>query len=442
MNIRAVLLITAACLIFSCGPAGKINRSARRTMINDPAFAAAHLGVSVFEPATGRYWYNYQGDKYFVPASNTKLPTCYAAMKYLGDSLEGLRVQEQGQTLLLYPTGDPTFLHPDFTQQPVATFLAHSSKELRWSSSAWEDQALGAGWSWSDYSEDYLPERSIFPIYGNLVHITGKADSFSVCPAAFRPSFKPATQGANGYISSVTRAFHANEFLYRAGGQKPVEIAVPFITSDTLALRLLTDTLHLNCSRCLISFDKTDHIETGAKANEFVIHSQPTDSMLTRMMHRSDNFYAEQSLLMVSNKLLHVFNDEKIIDTLLKTDFKDLPQPPRWADGSGLSRYNLFTPQDFVAILNKMRVSFGMERLKAILATGGTGTLSRYFKADAGYIYAKTGSLSGVVALSGYVYTKKNRLLIFSILVNNTRSSATAIRKAEEKFLEDLRSRY
>ena len=59
-------------------------------------------------------------------------------------------------------------------------------------------------------------------------------------------------------------------------------------------------------------------------------------------------------------------NDEKIIDTLLKTDFKDLPQKPRWVDGSGLSRYNLFTPQDFVAILNKMKNEFGMERIKVI----------------------------------------------------------------------------
>ena len=65
-----------------------------------------------------------------------------------------------------------------------------------------------------------------------------------------------------------------------------------------------------------------------------VIHSQPTDSLLKPMMHRSDNFFAEQSLLMVSNERLGVMNDAKIIDTILKTDFKDLPQKPRWADGS------------------------------------------------------------------------------------------------------------
>ncbi len=44
--------------------------------------------------------YNYQGDKYFVPASNTKIPTCYAAMKYLGDSLVGLKYNIVNETTI------------------------------------------------------------------------------------------------------------------------------------------------------------------------------------------------------------------------------------------------------------------------------------------------------------------------------------------------------
>jgi D-alanyl-D-alanine carboxypeptidase/D-alanyl-D-alanine-endopeptidase (penicillin-binding protein 4) len=156
------------------------------------------------------------------------------------------------------------------------------------------------------------------------------------------------------------------------------------------------------------------------------------------MMHRSDNFFAEQSLLMVSNEVLSVMNDAKIIDTLLKTDLKDLPQKPRWVDGSGLSRYNLFTPQDFVFILNKMRTEFGMNRIKEIFPTGNEGTLTNYYKAENGHLFAKTGTLSGVVAISGFLYTKKNKLLIFSVLVNNHQASATAVRRAVEKFVEDL----
>jgi D-alanyl-D-alanine carboxypeptidase/D-alanyl-D-alanine-endopeptidase (penicillin-binding protein 4) len=110
-------------------------------------------------------------------------------------------------------------------------------------------------------------------------------------------------------------------------------------------------------------------------------------------------------------------------------------------DGSGLSRYNLFSPKDMVVILNKMKNEFGMLRIKNIFPTGGQGTLNNYFKADSNYIYAKTGSLSGVIALSGYLYTKKGKELIFSVLVNNHQASATDVRRAVEKFLKGVRSK-
>ena len=160
------------------------------------------------------------------------------------------------------------------------------------------------------------------------------------------------------------------------------------------------------------------------------------------MMHNSDNFFAEQTLLMASNEHLGYMNDEAIIDTLLKTDLKDVPQQPRWVDGSGLSRYNLFTPQSFVYILNKMKNEFGLERLKVILPTGGQGTLKNYYTADSNFIYAKTGSMSNQVTLSGYLITKKNKLLIFSILINNEMGSAAIVRRAIERFIKGIRNNY
>jgi D-alanyl-D-alanine carboxypeptidase/D-alanyl-D-alanine-endopeptidase (penicillin-binding protein 4) len=111
-------------------------------------------------------------------------------------------------------------------------------------------------------------------------------------------------------------------------------------------------------------------------------------------------------------------------------------------DGSGLSRYNLFSPQDLVFILNKMKNDFGMERIKNIFPTGNEGTLANYYIPEHGYVFAKTGSLSGVIAISGFLYTKKNKLLIFSVLVNNHTSSGTQVRRAVEKFIEQIRDNY
>jgi D-alanyl-D-alanine carboxypeptidase/D-alanyl-D-alanine-endopeptidase (penicillin-binding protein 4) len=145
---------------------------------------------------------------------------------------------------------------------------------------------------------------------------------------------------------------------------------------------------------------------------------------------------------MVSNEYLGYMSDAKIIDTLLKYDLKEVPQKPKWVDGSGLSRYNLFTPQSFVYMLNKIKNEFGWQRIKNILPTGGTGTLSSYYKKDSGYIYAKTGTLSNNCALSGYLITKKGKVLIFSVLANNYITNAAPVRKAVEQFLLAIRENY
>lgn len=433
MKTKLLLMASSAMLFFSCSTSKQIGRQAKQNVINDAALQTAHIGISIYDADAGKYLYNYQGDKYFVPASNTKLPTCYAAMKYLGDSLVGLKYEIRGNAVLVQPTADPSFLLPEFKNQRTYDFLKNVKGKIILNLSQWQDERWGSGWSWNDYSEDYMAERSAMPIYGNVVRFANPLNKLNVVPSFFAHDImSDSIEDANLYPSSVKRDIAANKFIIENAAKNARSLETPFYTQNSeIIFQLLSDTLHVPVYK--------EQTLTPKNVNLTLLHSQPTDSLLKPMMHRSDNFFAEQSLLMVSNELLGVMNDSKIIDTLLKTDFKDLPQKPRWVDGSGLSRYNLFTPQDFVTILNKMRTNFGMDRIKNILATGNTGTLTNYYKNEQGYIFAKTGTLSGVVALSGFLYTKKNKLLIFSVLVNNHQASATAVRRAVEKFVEGLR---
>jgi D-alanyl-D-alanine carboxypeptidase/D-alanyl-D-alanine-endopeptidase (penicillin-binding protein 4) len=302
---------------------------------------------------------------------------------------------------------------------------------------------MGSGWSWNDYNESYMAERSVFPIYGNLYHFFYQNKKLTSIPLhggikeniVYKGRLIDSVFLMDGISSqnkyskfSIERELNSNEIVAVSSARIFSEQDVPIRTNDFDVTYYLKDTLKNN--QLLGDLSGVGAFITDQKDNSAInllndladnkkylsIHSQPTDSLLKPMMHRSDNFFAEQSLLMVSNERLGYMSDEKIIDTLLKTDFKDLPQKPRWVDGSGLSRYNLFTPQDFVAILNKMKNEFGMDRIKVILATGGEGTISSYYKADSGYIYGKTGTLSGVVAFSGYLYTKKESCLYFLLL--------------------------
>lgn len=421
-------LLFAIVLLSSCSLSKKINRPATEYILHNEAFVSAHTGISIYEPATGKYWYNYQGDKYFTPASNTKLATCYAAMKYLGDSLVGLKyIETNDSTVVIKGMGDPSFLHSDYINNPVFNFLK-KYKNIQIIHTDFNDY-VGAGWSWDDYMDYYMAQRSSFPIHGNTVMVDWINDhTLSFIPSYFQKESVIQGNLSNGYHAG--RPWDTNDFSFANGRTKHSEI--PFRPDEKTLQLLLQDTLKNN----------VEIIESYSENLGGEIHSQPTDSLLKPMMHRSDNFFAEQSLLMVSQKLLGTMSDRKIIDTLLKTDYKLMPQKPGWVDGCGLSRLDLFSPKDFVFILNKMKDDFGMERIKNILPTGGTGTISSYYLRDSGYIFVKTGTLNGVVALSGFLYTKRNKLLIFSVLVNNHRSSATSIRKGIEKFIQDVRDRY
>lgn len=463
-NLRQLIILNSTLLTFlsSCSFQKQIAKSAKADVLDAKALQTAHVGISIYEPATGKYWYDYQGDKYFVPASNTKIPTCYAAMKYLGDSLVGLRYSSNAAfyktDFEVLPSGDPTFMHPDFKTQPVLKFFQeNNSKSFAFNNANWSDNHWGSGWSWSDYDASYMAERSPLPIYGNVVLFTKTGQvswkrvsndsaiikGLDVIPSAFKNQVQYYEGDFNTNYFSITRSKDINDFKINGSNTVFSTVQIPFVNRGIeTAVKLLVDSIGF--PEIFITGSNIISRNYGrlSKNAYIIIHSQPTDSLLKPMMHRSDNFFAEQSLLMVSNEMLGVMNDAKIIDTILKTDFKDLPQKPRWVDGSGLSRYNLFTPQDFVAILNKMQQEFPMARIKEILPTGGEGTISSYYKPESGFIYGKTGTLSGVVAFSGFLYTKKGKLLIFSTLVNNHQASATDVRRAIEKFLQGVRNKY
>ncbi len=152
------------------------------------------------------------------------------------------------------------------------------------------------------------------------------------------------------------------------------------------------------------------------------IYNMKSDSVFKQMLLPSDNFVAEQLLLVYADKLKEELNTKKVISKIEKQYLSTLPDKPQWADGSGLSRGNLFTPRDMVALLALIYNEVNDEkRLFDLLPAGGkTGTLrNAYPKTDSPFVFGKTGSLSNNHNQSGYVVTKKGKVYIFSFMNNN-----------------------
>lgn len=410
----------------------------KKSFNNSDTFSKGYTGFALYDPEKEEMIYAQNEDKYFVPASNTKLFTFYAAQKILGDSVPGLYYIENDDSLIFWGTGDPSFLHPDFHNAVAFDFLKYQPKDLFYANNFKEVNPLGPGWSWEWYNYYFGTEKSAFPIYGNFVRFEKPLEdsSFSIQPFFFHENVRED----NSLITddySFTRAQYANEysFIIKKYDCLEFEIDKPFAGSDTLVVKLLEDTLKRKVQ--LIPFSDYDNRPFE------VLKTIPSDSLFKKMLKESDNFVAEQLLLLSSQVLFDSFNIEAVID-YSKTNFLNkLPDEPQWADGSGLSGYNMFTPRSVIALLKMIHQEYPEEKILDYLPVGGeSGTIKNNYKADKPYVFAKTGTLSNSICLSGYLLTKKGKKLIFSFMHNNYTIPSSELKEEMERILWKIHEKY
>jgi D-alanyl-D-alanine carboxypeptidase/D-alanyl-D-alanine-endopeptidase (penicillin-binding protein 4) len=223
-----------------------------------------------------------------------------------------------------------------------------------------------------------------------------------------------------------------NHFIATLAGDEPViKQSVPF---DPMGLDAAMMTLRNISYRSVYRRGLKDSDLKQLKP----LYSQATDSVIRQMLLRSDNFFAEQLLLQSADKTTGKFSERLLIDSLVKKDLADLPDKPHWVDGSGLSRYNLFTPRSQTYLLKKMIDSFGVDYVKHILAHNGEGTLKTFLSDYPPVIYAKTGTLSNNFCLSGFLITKSKKRLLFSVMINHSMAKPSYMRACVERYLKEV----
>src|SRR3982751_6022778 len=108
-----------------------------------------HVGFVLYDPAAGKTIFDHQGERYFTPASNTKIFTLFASLKLLGDSIPALRYVASNDSVIFWGTGHPGFLYDDAWQDSVVyNFLKSRQEPLFFSSSNFQAEVFGPGWSW------------------------------------------------------------------------------------------------------------------------------------------------------------------------------------------------------------------------------------------------------------------------------------------------------
>lgn len=402
-----------------------------------PIFARHLYGFMLYDPAGKLTLFQKDADKFFTPASNTKIFTLYTSLKILKDSLPVLRYTQDGNFTIFQGMGNPMFLNPLFPQDSVAwKFLQQEKKLLAFSTSNYQDQRFGDGWAWNDFRDEYSAEKGAFPIYGNLARfqLDSTSKKWNAQPPYFLTTLEYDPLNTSN-SAEILREEHSEHFLYNAACLRAakVNLNTPFRYTSHLVCELLTDTLK----------QKVQAWSPPVLTNTWRTLSAPLpDTLLSLYMQESDNYIAEQLLLSCSAKLFGDMETSRVIEYAQRNVLGSNPDGMVWVDGSGLSRYNLFSPRTVVSVLEKLYLEYPTERLLRIFPAGGvSGTIKDWYKGKDGkpYVFAKTGTLSNNHCLSGYVRTNKGRMLIFSFMHNHYLGSATPIRREMQKILEWVR---
>jgi D-alanyl-D-alanine carboxypeptidase/D-alanyl-D-alanine-endopeptidase (penicillin-binding protein 4) len=448
MRLPFSLLLFSLLLFASCATSRhaerRFSKKIQKEVAKSPVFNRAFTGFTLLDPETGRTLADVNGDKYFTPASNTKILTLATCLEVLGDSVPGIQFIQTKDTFYFRGTGDPTFLHPNFVEwQSVFLMLKTAMQsEMVFSWKNWKDGRFGPGWAWDDYMEEYSAERSPMPTYGNVAVVRRNGTGWVSTPRWVQPKPSPLLRFK---LAPVHRDERIEAYNYFPNDTFPVgyeqKIPLHFSESNRTLTTILMDTLNWR----MISEWPGIFVEGLFKGLNIpdtgwhTLYSTPLDTVLRRMMYQSDNFIAEQMLLVCAGQKFDILQQDTMIKWMLDSVLTSLPQRPRWVDGSGLSRYNLISPRDLSQVLFKLWKEQPHDYLLSLFPAGGVnGTVADFYKGKNGkpYVFAKTGGMSGVHCLSGYIVTKRGKTLIFSFMHNNFVGSNRAWKEEMQRILE------
>jgi D-alanyl-D-alanine carboxypeptidase/D-alanyl-D-alanine-endopeptidase (penicillin-binding protein 4) len=455
-------------------------------LIDESEFAKARWGIFVTSLRDGRVLYARDADKAFAPASNQKLYTTAVALDLLGadyrwrTSVYAASQPDKNGTiagdLSLYGRGAPDLSSSTERDEPRASLdqLAEQlySRGVRrvrgdivGDESYFRGDPLGDGWLWNDVQWYFGAEVSALSINDNEVNVSvtpaSKADETAAIKLKPETAYihveNDTTTAERGAPSSIgiTRGLSDNNL--RVWGDFPVggrvvgariSVHQPALWAATLFLDALKRRgIKVEGSARVVDA-RENKKEAGVEtehAVELAAVTGKTLGQIARLTNKeSINLYAELILRTLGKErgMSAPTSDPKKMRTR-GDDEAGIAVVRQWLaghgiaidslalhDGSGLSRLDLVTPEATARLLVAMTKSPLAEVFRDSLPVAGRdGTLKfRLRSAPSGRIVAKTGTLTYINSLSGYVTTDDDELLAFSIICNDETEAESSTR--------------
>ncbi len=441
-------------------------------LLKDEFFESSLIATDIYDLTADEYLYRVNSKMLLHPASNMKLFTSIAGLLTLGVDYQFLTSlyydgEILGSTLYgnLYIEGgcDPEFRTEDLSNFVLAikalninSIVGNIYADLSFKDSLY----WGVGWMWDDDPSTDAPYLSALNINGNSVSITlNGANVGQQADIILNPN--------SGFFSvnnqtitvlkkeeedfSVTRNWFNRKNEIIASGKVSLEKEnnengdkqVNVLNPELYFLTLFKETLNQNG----ISFTGEIGITKLPFINKY-LGSITTSLMtvLTNVNKNSNNLSAEMVLYALAEnnygRPATAENGIKVIDELISLIGHD-PDEYRIVDGSGASHYNLISAEliiDFLKYIYTNEQEIYYRLWETLPIAGIDGTLAKRMTNSSAFnnVRAKTGTLSGVNALSGYVTAANGNQIAFSILIQNHVNMTSKARQFQDEICKIL----
>ncbi len=449
-------------------------------IFDDPNFANAQWGVEVISLDRGDLLFEHNSTRLYMPASNNKILTAVSALLRLGpDYRYATRISTDGSVtdgvlkgnLIVTGTGDPAFAARFHDGDPYRIFRdwAASLKErgvrrieggIVGDGRAFPPSLLGQGWEWDDLAFSSAAPVSALQFNENLYTVEISPGAAEGSPAEIQCEPVPDYVTIDAQVTTIAAGMRGRVEIQRgerrdslivrgtiAALAKPNRstrsVEVPSLYFAAALKKALQDE-GIDVAGASIGIrDGADSTSPDAGELLFEHSSPPLAEILKPLLKVSQNLYAEtlsRTLGLVFRNLGSFSAGREVVQELLET--MAIPRGTyAYVDGSGLSRQNLVSADMLVRIFKFMyRNKYFPIFYDALPIAGVDGTIRTRLKGTSAEnnVHGKTGTISYVRCLSGYVKTADGEMLAFAMIANNFLASNQAAEYVQDAALERL----
>lgn len=426
--------------------AGAIDKTISASGINKDS-----VSVSVKDVTTGKTVYKLNDKKSSMPASTLKLVTLSASLDTLGKDYKYSTklYKNTNNELFLVLSADP-FLSSSDLKYLIKTAKDKniiSPKNIYIDDYIFDNKEWGEGWQWDDDLNPLMPKFSSYNLDKNLLDIIISPTTKDAPANIYVTKFYPVTfmnlitTGSKNDIK-ISRNNHISPDIINAEGtiKEQTKKQIPINHPKRYFILRLEEAIRDQKMDYYGNFTQ----KKLPKSNVYLVAQvdHPIEDVIEPVLTNSSNFVAETVFKTAGAKftnntgsLEHSLQMLRAYFDKLKLDYSDI----KIVDGSGVSKNNIVT-SDFMSEFLVKRAD-DTDFIKS-LPTSGEGTLSNrmlYFKDN---LHAKTGTLSDVSCIAGYITSRSGKTYAFDIMINDPKTKITDKKSLEEYILRDIYTKY